>query len=189
MAFVPAAATLSIAAGLVGAAHLGPGVGKLAAGIAAGCTAWFQVLPVKTVDTGLVGAGTGTIPLIVPAPLLQGGLAAGFAGMQILGPMAPLTILGLSVGITTAFAQANVVTSHPGVGQGTCVVSFGTSTAVGPMIAGFASFGLVTPGSVKMATAIGIGLDTTFASFTTVSPIVGAPGSSAASGVGFGAVI
>ena len=189
MPFTPAGATIALTAGLASALHIGSGAIKLATAVAAGVSTWLHSVPVVTVDVGAIGAGAGAIPLIVPPPALISGLTAGFAAQGILGPMSPLTILGLANGLSTAFAQATVITTHPGVGSGTCSVKFTGSSAVPAMIAGFASQAMTTPGSIKMATAIGIGLDITFAAFATQSPIAGAPGPSPGGGAGFGVIV
>lgn len=189
MPFTPAGATAAIAAGLASAGQLGPGAIKEAVAVANGTDAWLHALPVITVDAGTVGAGVGAIPLIVPNPLLIANLTVAFAGQGILGPMAPLHILGLANGLVLAFIQGLIVTTHPGVGVGTAVVRFGTTPAIVPMIAAFAAQGMTTLGSTKMATAIGIALDTSFAALTLVSPIVGPAGPSPSGGAGFGNVV
>jgi len=190
MPFTPTGAALAIGSGLLSTGHLGPGVVKLAAGVAAGCSLWLAggAKPIS-VDAGAVGTGIGTIPLVVPPPLLLAGLTAGFAAQGIIGPFAPLTILGLSTGLATAFPQALILTNHPGVGVGTGIVTIKGSSAVPFMIQGFATAGMVTPGSIRKATAIGIGLDTAFAGFVIPTPILGGGGPVPSAGAGFGQIV
>jgi hypothetical protein len=190
MPLTPPGLTLAVAGGLAGTGHLGTGMPKLAAGVAAGVIAWNSGgVKVVTVDVGAIGAGAGSIPLIMPPPLLIGGLTGGFAAMALSGVFAPLTIVGLATGLVAGFAQGLIVTAHAGVGAGTGVVKIVGSSAVPFMIAGFASVAMVSPGSVKMATAIGIGIDTAFAAFTTVTPILGGAGPAPSTGAGFGTIV
>jgi hypothetical protein len=189
MPLTPAGATGIIAAGLVSSGQLGTGVPKLASAIATGVDVWIHALPVLTTDVGAIGVGTGEIPLVVPNPLLLSNLSTSFVGQGILGVMAPNFILGLTNGLVLAFLQALVITAHPGVGDGTAIVRFGSTSAVPPLLAAFAANGMTNTGSIKMATAIGIGLSTTFTALTLVSPIVGAGGPYPSSGVGFGNVV
>jgi hypothetical protein len=190
MPITPVGLTATIAAALVSTGHIGPSVPQFANGVASGVFAYLTgiVKPI-TVDSGVVGVGVGATPLLVPTPLITAGLTQGFAAMGIVGPFAPLTILGLSIGLTTGFAQGLITTAHTTVGVGAGVVRFQGGSAIPAMIAGFATAGMVGPGSVKKATAIGIALDTTFAAYTTVTPIAGGAGPAPSVGVGFGSVV
>lgn len=189
MPFTTANGTLAIAAGLASVGQVGPGAIKFAAAIAGGVDQWIHGIPVITTDTGAVGVGTGAIQLAVPPQVFIQPLTLGFASEDILGPMAPLTIRGIATGLSNGLAQATVYSQHPGVGSGACIVTFGPFSAVPPMLQSFASAGLNTPGSLKTARAIGVGLDSAFSVFSTQSPIAGAPGPSPAAGKGFGFVI
>lgn len=186
MPYVPTVATLDIAVGLVAGLDIGPGAIKLATAVAQGTGQWLTSVPVITKDTGTVGAGSGSIPLVVPPPALAAGLAAGYAANKILGIMAPLNILGLSIGLSQAMAKANVISIHPSVGVGACVISFGTSSAIPHMLKAFKDNQMTTEGSMMTARGIGMGLDITFAAFQIPCPITGAPGPSPSAGVGFG---
>ena len=185
---IPGAAAV-LAVNLASVLHVGPGAATLATGVSTGINTWAHTITVVTADVGLAGTGAGAVPLLVPAPVLVAALGVGFAAQQIVGAMAPLTVLGLSNGLNLAFLQAQVVTAHPTVGVGSCVCTFKSVSAIPAMIAGFASSGMVNVGSIKMATAIGMGLDIIFAALQLPSPIVGAPGSSPAAGVGVGTIL
>jgi hypothetical protein len=187
----PALATGFIAPNLLSVAHIGTGMPKLAMAVAIGVSQFLTVqAKVTTIDTGVLGVGTSIMPMIVPPPLLQGGLYSGFSSMGILGVMSPLTIAGLTNGLTTGLlALALLQTNHPGVGVGAGVARIVGPSAIPSMLAGFASIGSTGDGAKKIATAIGIGLDITFAAFVEPVPIVGSPSPVPAAGVGFGSVI
>jgi hypothetical protein len=176
---------------LLSVLHIGTGMPKLAMGVAIGVCQYLTVqAKVVTVDAGTLGVGTSIMPLIVPPPLLQGGLYSGFSSMGILGPMAPLTITGLTNGLCTGWlALALLQTNHPGIGTGAGVAKIVAPTAVPSMIFGFTSIGMVGDGPVKLATAVGIALDITFSAFVEPIPIVGSASPVGGAGVGFGSVI
>ena len=182
--------TGTLAGALASTGHVGPSVPQLATGVASGVVTFItSSLKAVTVDTGTVGNGNGALPLLVPTPLLIGSLTGGFTAQAIMGAFAPQTILGLSNGLTTGLAQGVITTIHPSVGTGSGVVHLVGASAVPSMIAGFASAGLTGPASVRLATAVGLGHDTTFAAFVTVTPIVGGAGPAPSSGAGFGTVV
>lgn len=187
----PALAGAFLAPNLLSTGNIGMGMPKFAMGVAIGVCQYLTIqAKVTSIDTGVLGVGTSIMPLIVPAPLLQGALYSGFSSMKILGPMAPLLILGLTNGLTQGWlALALLQTNHPGIGVGAGVAKITAPTAVPTMIAGFASMGLVGDGPIKTATAIGIALDITFAAFVEPIPIVGTPSIVGGAGVGFGSVI
>lgn len=187
----PALSSGFIAPNLLSMGNIGTGMPKFAMGCAIGVCQYLTVqAKVTTVDAGTLGVGTSIMPLIVPTPLLQGALFGGFSAMGILGPMAPLLITGLTNGLVTGWlALALLQTNHPGIGTGAGVARIVGPTAVPAMLAGFASMGMVGDGPVKTATAIGIGLDTTFAAFFEPIPIVGSASPAGGAGIGFGTVI
>jgi hypothetical protein len=187
----PSLATGFIAPNLLAVGEIGIGVPKFALGVAIGVCQYFGIYAkVTTVDTGTLGVGTSIIPLIVPNPLLQSSLFSGFSSMGILGPLAPLMITGLTNGLVTGWvALALIQTNHPLIGTGAGVAKIVAPTAVPAMIAGLAAVGMVGGGSIKMATAIGMALDITFASFVQPVPIVGTATPTGGAGVGFGSVI
>lgn len=186
----PTLATGFIAPNLLATGNIGAGMPKLAMGVAIGVCQYLAQAKVVTVDVGTLGVGTSIMPLIVPNPLLQGALFAGFASMGILGPMAPLVITGLTNGLVTGWVVlALLQTNHPLIGTGAGVARIVAPTAVPAMIGGFASMGMIGDGPVKTATAIGIALDSTFAAFVEPIPIVGPSAPVSGAGVGFGTVI
>jgi hypothetical protein len=187
----PALAAAFLAPNLLSTGNIGMGMPKFAMGVAVGVCQYLTVqAKVVTVDAGVLGVGTSIMPLLVLPPLLQGGLYAGFSSMGILGPMSPLLITGLTNGLITGWtALALLQTNHPGIGVGAGVARIVGPSAVPAMLAGFASMGMVGDGPVKTATAIGIGLDITFAGFFEPIPIVGTPSIVGGAGVGFGSVI
>lgn len=175
---------------LVASAMIGTAVPQFALGVATGTTLYLQAATVETVDVGTAGAGVGSLPLLVPQPLLLTSILSGMSAAGTLGQMAPLLAVGLANGLSTGLLQALIVTTHPSVGVGTGVVRIvGAGSAVPQMIAGFASAGMTGTGATKEATAIGIGLDLTFGVFTIVTPIAGAAAPSPSSGVGFGKIV
>lgn len=187
----PALAAGFLAPNLLGVAHVGPGMPKFASAVATGVSAHLTgVLKVITTGSGVVGTGVTLIPLAVPPPLIQGALFGGFQSQSLNGPMSPLTITGLTNGLSQGFLSlALVQATWPNVGVGAGVAKFVGPSAVPAMLAGFASQGMVTGGSIKMATAIGIALDTIFQSFVMPVPIVGSPSIAPSAGAGFGVVI
>jgi len=186
----PTLATGFIAPNLLSVGNIGIGVPKLSMGIAIGICQYLTALTkVVTVDTGTLGVGIGIMPLIIPNPLLQSALFGGFSSMNILGIMAPLHITGLTNGLVTGLlALALLQTNHPTIGVGIGVAKIIAPSAIPPMIAGFASVGMIGDGPTKMATAIGIGLDTTFASFIQPIAIIGSGSPVGGAGAGFGMV-
>lgn len=188
----PALAAGFLTPNMASTGNLGVGVPTFASGIANGvCQFLTTQSKVMTVDVGTLGAGTSIIPLMVPSPLVLTSLTTGFASAGILGVMAPKLISGLATGLTTGWlALALLQLMHPTVGVGTGVARIVGPSAVPAMISGFAAAGMVGDGPTKIARAIGVGLDLTFASFVQLGiPIVGAPAPTGSSGTGFGTVI
>jgi hypothetical protein len=178
-----------ITANLVSTGHLGIATPQLAAGIAAGIMMWSPLVKVLTVDAGTLGVGAGVIPLVVPPPLLIAGLSAGFASFAMIGPIAPLTVIGLANGISLGMVQGQVITVHPGVGLGAGVCKFIAPPAAPMMIAGFASVGMVGFGAIQKASAIGMGLDIAFLSLVLPTPVAGPPSIVGGAGVGIGQIV
>ncbi len=168
---------------------VGVGMPKLATGVAAGVMLWVPQVQVVTVDVGTLGVGVGTTPCLILQPLLLVGISAGFAAQGLVGPMSPLTILALANGLALAFPQGLIVTAHPTVGIGAGVCSFKGPSAVPSMIEGFATVDMTSGGAVKMATAIGMGLDTAFAASLIPTPIVGPPAPAPGGGTGTGKIL
>lgn len=174
---------------LAAAAQTGIAVPQFATGVATGVTLFAAQSTVTSVDTGTAGVGATTLPLLVPQPLLLSSMLAGFAATGQVGVMAPLLATGLANGLALGFLQGLVVMTHPGVGVGAGVAKVIAVGAIPAMIAGFAAATMVGPGSVKMATAIGIALTLTFATYTLPIPIVGSPSIVPSTGVGIGKIV
>ncbi len=174
---------------LISAAQVGIAVPQYALGVATGVTIFAQQSSVTSTDTGTLGAGTTTVPLVVPQPLLLASILTGFAATGTVGVMAPIHAVGLATGLSVGFLQGLVVMTHPGVGVGAGVAKVLGVGAVPAMLAGFSAAGMVGVGAVKMATAIGIALTLTFATFVMPIPIVGPPSIVPGSGVGIGKIV
>jgi hypothetical protein len=176
---------------LVSVGNIGQSVPTYSLGVSVGVCQYLSALAkVTTVDTGVAGVGTTTFPLIVPPPLLQGALYQGFSSMGILGQMAPLHIQGLTTGLTQGWlALALLFVQHPNVGTGAAVAKIIAPTAIPSMISGLASVGMTGEGPTKIARAIGMALDTTFAAYFQPVPIVGSASPVPSAGVGIGVVL
>lgn len=189
MPITPPNLTTSIAGGLVSSGLLGVAVPQLALGVATGVHLWLQQAVVQTVDVGTLGAGTGTLPFLVPAPMLIGALLANYPANSHIGPMAPLEATGLGNGLSIGFAQGLILTAHPGVGVGTGVARLVGPPAFPSLVAGFASAGMSGPGAAFKANAISMALVTVFAAFQIPVPIVGPASPTGGSGVGVGKIV
>jgi len=187
----PALAAGFLAPNLASVGQIGPAVPQFASGIASGVVAYLTGgLKVLATGGGVTGAGTTILPLIVPPPLMQSALLGGFSSLGIIGPLSPLTATGISNGLTQGWlALALIQATWPNVGVGAGVAKFLGPSAIPFMVSGFASAGMVTSGSVKMATAIGTALDTVFQSLVVPVPIVGSPSIVPANGLGFGFIV
>ena len=175
MPLVPPAMAASIYPSLLGVGCLGIGTPKLALGVALGLAAWSRAVRVPITAAGVVGTGIVAMPLLVPSPLLLPALLGAFTSAGMLGIFTPVFAVGLSQGIAAALLPGIITAAVPGVGSGAGVATF-RGTAVPFMIQGFASAGLVGPGAVKEARAIGQGLDTFFAGFSMPVIVVGPSG-------------
>lgn len=189
MPLTPPGLLAPIAANLIATGHLGIATPQLAAGVAAGIMLWSPLVQVISVDVGVLGAGTGLVPLLVPPPLLLAGLAVGFASFLLIGPIAPLTVQGLSQGISQGMLLGQVITVHPTVGIGGGVCTFKGPPAGPLMIAGFASVGLIGISAAQMANAVGLGLDIAFTTLVLPTPIVGSPSPFPSGGAGIGKIV
>lgn len=174
---------------LVACGNIGIAVPQFALGVGTGLTIMCQNSTVVSVDVGTLGVGAGVQPLLVPQPLILDSLLAAFAATATIGVMMPPLALGLANGLALGFLEGLLVTVHPGVGLGSGVARVIATTGVPSMIAGFAAVGIVGPGGIKMATAIGIGLTIVFAAFVTPIVIVGPPSILPGAGPGFGKIV
>lgn len=190
MPLTSANGTAAIAAGLASVTMTGTEVTTYARGIATGISNWLSAIRVTTVDVGTTGVGNNVpLPVVIPSPVLYSNLIAGFAAQALTGTSVPSLCLGLSTGISGAFAQALIVTQHPTVGVGTGVAKFVFSTSIPFLLGGFAQAGMKGTAYVTNATAIGIGLDLTLASLTYPIAIVGASSPYAGAGIGSGSIV
>ncbi len=189
MALSPPTLAPPIATNLVATGHLGVAVPQLSLGLANGILAWLQVMAVATVDAGQLGAGAGLIPLVVPQPVLLAALTPAFASQGILGVFSPLTILGLSNGLSIGFGLGQVVTTHPVVGVGAGVCSFKAPPAVPFLLQGLATAGITGTGAIKMATALAIALGAVFSALVLPTPIAGAGSPISGGGAGTGKIV
>lgn len=159
---------------LLASGNIGIAVPQFSLGVATGVVAATTASTVISLNAGTAGPGVTAIPLIIPQPLLLATLLGGFAATATLGPMAPLLALGLANGLQLGFLQGLVTMVQP-VGVGGGVAKVIAPAPIPTMIGGFASAGMVGPGSVKMATAIGIALTTLFGAYVFPVPILGPP--------------
>lgn len=192
MPVTPVGAATVITPNLIAVGMIGTGVPQFSLGLGYGLSLWAPAMTVKTVDTGTLGVGAGVVPLVVPPPLLLTNLLIAFTTVGLMGVMAPLKCQGLSVGMSLAFAQGLVVTTHPTVGTGTCICSFTPPMppiAVPLFVQGFALAGVTGIAVTQIATAISLALVQTFTPYVLPSPIVGPPSPVASGGVGFGSVM
>jgi hypothetical protein len=167
-----ASLTGTIESALRGVSLNGFSISQLASGVAQGVFLWVQSLVVPMNAVGLVGVGSVSFPFTVPPGGLNGTLTANLAPF---GTMAPILAQGLGIGITAGLATGLIIGAVPGVGTGTAIVRF-QGTAVPHIVAGFASRGLVGTQAPILAQAIGAGIDTFFAAYTLVVPVVGGSG-------------
>jgi len=175
---------------LFATALIGTDTPRLASGVATGLVSWVPQVTVSTVDAGSAGAGTGVpVPWVVPQPILLGLLTANIPPAGFVGLFTPSLIIGLANGLALSFLQMLISTTHFSVGTGSGVASFKAPPAATSMVAGFASAGLVGDAAPRLATAIGISLDSAIASLVIPIVIVGSASPSAATGVGTGKII
>ncbi len=184
------AITGTVAGNLASVALIGTEMPKLATGVATGLSMWVPQVTVSTVDAGSAGVGTGIpIPWVIPQPLLLGLLGANIPSAGIIGLFTPSLVLGLANGLSISFLQMLISTTHPTVGVGSGVAKFVAPPAAGSMVAGFASAGLVGDAAPRLATAIGVSLDSAIASLVIPVAIVGSASPSPSTGTGTGKII
>lgn len=174
MPLSPVGLTAVLVPALISAGQLGIAVPQFALGVSTGVVTTTSASLVVSLNAGTAGPGVSAIPLIVPQPLLLAQLLVGFAATGQVGPMAPLLALGLANGLSLGFLQGLVTMVQP-VGVGAGVAKVIAAAAIPSMIGGFASAGMAGPGSVKMATAIGIALTNLFNTYAFPVPIAGPP--------------
>lgn len=190
MPLTSAGVSATIAANLAAVGMTGSEVSRYATAIAVGVSNWASTIQVVTTDIGTTGVGKNVpTPVVVASPVILSNLTIGFSSQGLGGSSVPQLCLGLSNGLSLAFAQGFVTTTHPTVGVGSGVAKFVYTTSVPFLVEGFAQIGMSGTSSVNMATAIGIALDTTFASLVLPVVIVGPSSIYAGVGVGTGNIV
>jgi hypothetical protein len=186
----PGSITAVMTSSLIGASIAGIGSAQLATGIANGLSLYASSgLTVISIDTGVLGAGTGVgVGIILPTPVLIGAFTGTFPAGGIAGIMAPALISALSIGFTQAFATAIINTVNPTVGVGAGIVTPVPKSVVSvpAFIAGFASAGMIGISAIPLATAIAQGLDIGLVSGKGVIAIAGSPSIYPSAGSGLG---
>ena len=189
MPLTPPVVTGALLGALPASGFIGISVPQLAAGIAAGVNLWTtSALQVVTVDVGTLGVGIGVLPCIVPPALLISSMLTTFPATGHFGPFAPALATGIGLGLSIAFPSGLITTTHPTVGLGAAVATF-FGTSVPSMIAGFTAAGMVGPMGALTATAVGAGIDITFAVLKLPIPILGPPNIVPSGGAGFGKIL
>lgn len=179
----------AITGGLASGSMAGMSVPQIALGLATGIMTWIPTVQVITVDAGLLGAGAGLLPFIIPPPALVGAMLAGVASAGLIGIMAAPAATGLGNGIALGLAQGLITTVHPSVGVGTGVAKLIFVPPIPFLLGGLASAGLTGMAVPQVATAVGTALTTVFAAFTMPIPIVGAGSPSPSGGAGTGKIL
>lgn len=179
-----------IAPNLLAVGMVGTDSPRIALGVANGLQQWIPLVQVTTTDTGSLGVGTNVpLPLPIPQPVLFAALMGTVPAAGIVGVMMPLFVTGLSNGMSLAFLQMLVTTTHPVIGSGTGVAKFLAPSCAGPMIAGFTAAGLVGEAMPRLAGAIGLALDSVFASLAIPIVIVGTASPTGGAGTGTGKIL
>jgi hypothetical protein len=177
-------------ANMVANGLLGPSVTQLAGAIGNALSQYAgSGLTAISVDTGLVGSGTGIGAGMLIAPsLFQAALQGTFAGALIIGPSAPLLINAISMGFSQALATAIINTTNVGVGVGAGVVSLIPSSGGPTFVAAFKAAGMAGPSSTNMATAVGTGFDIAIPAAKGIIAVAGPAGPAPSAGAGQGKI-
>lgn len=190
MPATPAGISGLVSANLASVGMLGMDIPKIALGIGIGVSGWVAQIVVQTADVGTAGAGSGgPVPVVIPPATMLGNIQTGFGSATLIGQFAPAFATGIANGLTQAFLQALVKTTHAGVGTGSGVAKFIAPPATPSIAGGLSSAGVIGQFAAQLAAAVGVGLDTTFASLVIPVPIVGSGSPTAATGTGVGQII
>ena len=189
MPLVPPVMALTLGSNLATTGHIGLAMPKFAQAVALGVSFWGTKATVSVTGAGAVGTGIATLPLLVPQPLLLVNLQTSFLTFGITGFFSPLTALGLANGLTLSLVQGILLATVVGVGSGAGVAKIISPPAYLSFQEAFGVFGMVGPGSAKMALALGATFDKTFAAFSIPIPIVGPAGPGPGVGTGTGKII
>ncbi len=179
----------AISGGLISGSMAGMAVPQIASGLANGILSWIPTVQVVTADAGVLGAGSGLLPFLLPPPAVVAAMLAGVASAGLSGVMAAPAATGLGMGIAQGLAQGLITTVHPSVGVGTGIAKLVFPPAIPFLLAGLASANLTGISAPLVATAVGTALSAVFAAFIMPIPIVGAGSPSPSSGVGTGKIL
>jgi len=169
MALIIPAITANLIGAFAGGLVLGISMPQLAL---ATSSAFFSYnvsgVTVSTIDAGItLGPGVGLgFGILLPPPVIIKTLFSSFSSFGIRGIMAPSMVIAIATTFSISYAVANIVTTHPSVGEGSGIVSLipNSGTSIGIFISMFESFGLNGPSAVKLASAIAVGLDQSLSS-------------------------
>jgi hypothetical protein len=189
MPITPPGMAAAIATGMASVGFTGLGIPQYSAGVAAGVSLWLPQVQVVSADTGTVGAGSTTVPFVLPPPLLISALLASYPSSGHVGIMTPLEATGLGNGLATGFALGILQLIHPSVGVGTGIAKFVAPPPIPSILAGFASVGMTGMYLPLKAQAISQALLTVFSAYTLPIPIVGPTSPFPSTGVGTGKVL
>jgi len=175
---------------LASTGHLGLGMPKLAMAVGLGVSTWAQKAVVNVTAAGAVGVGVaGPLPLLVPQPLLLANIQIGFLSAGLMGFFSPLTVMGLANGLAQALPLGLILASVMGVGSGAGVALIKGPPAQAGFQEAFASFDMTGEGPTKLALALGLAFDQTFAAFIIPIPVVGPVGPAPGAGTGVGKIV
>jgi hypothetical protein len=147
---------------------LGAKTGQLAQGIANGVMGWIAIAKVNVSGAGTAGAGAVSMPMIIPVPGLVGTMLTAFSTQAMAGIGSPQMATGIGTGVAMGItSQSLLLATVVGVGSGAGVAKV-VGTAVPPMVAGFAGVGLLGVHAVRLATAIGTGMDLFFSHLSSI---------------------
>jgi len=189
MPLAPPALALTLGTNLVSTGHIGVAMPKLAQAVALGVVLWSAKATVSVSGAGAAGTGVATLPLLVPQPLLLASIQTSFLSVGITGVISPLTALGLANGLAAGLPLGIMLATVVGVGSGAGVARIVSPPAYPNFQQAFATLGMAGPGSAKMAIALGMSFDKTFAAFLVPIPIVGPAGPAPGVGTGTGKIV
>lgn len=189
MPLTPPGLAVPIAAALAATANIGVQSPKLALGVATGTVLWAQQAKVSITGIGAAGAGTVSFPAFVAAPVMIAAVQAGFVVQRLIGVKSPLLATAIATGLATGISsQSLILAAFPGVGSGTGIAKI-LGNAGPSMVQGFQLVRLSGTQNMKLARAIGFGIDKCFASLLIPVPILGPAGSSPGAGTVSGKII
>ena len=189
MPLTPPTIAATLAANLASTGHIGVSLPLFAQAVALGVSLWAATATVNVNGTGSTGTGTATAPLLVAQPLVLTSLQTSFASTDLVGVFTPRTVLGLANGLVTALAQGILLAQVVGVGSGAGIAKVISPPAYQAFQQAFATFGMTSPGASRMALALGMAFDKTFAASSMPIPIIGPTGPAPGVGTGIGKIV